>query len=216
MMRLHSTLMRVTTAATIAAVMLATVFAAPREEAQAQDYLTEVGTALAGWTAPYTDFAEKGQEIIDDFTVIFDTTWMGEWLADLDAMDGVAASLGAISLPSDADASLVSLIDEISSNVPDQTQAAREGMDNIAGDSGAALTAAYGELADTTDQIAAAAALVQSAGGDVPEPSSSGNAGLATGSSTPAATFALLALLAIALVGGARLATERVATKRQS
>ena len=208
-MRLHSTVMRAVTAATIAAVMLATVFAAPREEAQAQDYLTAVGTALGAWTAPYTDFAEKGQEIIDDFTVIFDMAWMAEWQADLDAMDAVAASLAAISLPSDANADLVALIDEIAANVPDQTQAARDGMDNIAGDSGASLTAAYGALGDTTEQIAAAAALVQSAGGTV-EPSSTGNAGLAAESSTPAATFALLALLAIALVGGARVATERV------
>ena len=209
-MRLHSNLMRITTAATIASLLLATVLIAPRQEAQAQDYLADLGTALGAFSGPYADFAEKGEEIVDDFTVIFDAAWMAVWQGDLAAFNDIASALGAMSLPSDADSSLTALIAEIASDIPGQTEAAQAGMDGIAGDAGASLTAAYRALGATAAKVAEAAALVQSAGGTV-EPSSTGNAGLVGESSTSTATLALFALVAIALVGGARLATQRIA-----
>ena len=208
LMRLHLTLVRVIAVAMIGVLTLTFTLATPRSEVQAQDYLAQLGTAFGAWSGPYADFAEKGEEIVEDFTVIFDMAWMAEWQGDLAAFNDVAAALGAMSLPSDADSTLAALIAEIAADVPGQTEAAQDGMDDIAGDAGASLTAAYTALGATAAKVAEAAALVQAAGGTV-EPSSTGNAGLIGESSTSAATLALLALFAIALVGGARLATER-------
>ncbi len=207
-MRLQTPLMRAAVIGMIAALTLATL-AVPRSEAQAQDYLTELGTALGGWAAPYADFAEKGEEIIDDFTVIFNADWMAVWQGDLASFDSVASAVGAVTLPSDADAALAALIAEIAADVPDQTAAAQTGMDDIATDAGASLTAAYTALGGSDLKVTEAIALVEAAGGTV-APGGTGNAGLAAAaSSSSAATFAVLALFALALVGGARLVVVR-------
>ena len=207
-MRLQTPLMRAAVIGMIAVLTLATLVV-PRSEAQAQDYLTELGTALGVWAAPYADFAEKGQELLDDITVIFNTEWQDVWSGDLASFDSVASAIGAVSLPSDADAALAALIAEIAEDVPDQTAAAQAGMDDISGDSGAALTAAYTALGGSDLKVTEAIALVEAAGGTV-APGGTGNAGLAAAAgSSSAATFAVLALFALALVGGARLVVVR-------
>ncbi len=83
-------------------------------------------------------------------------------------------------------------------------------MNNIASDNGAALTAAYGALAETDAKVNGSIALVQAAGGSV-APGDTGNAGIAAQqSSTEATSLAAFALVALLLVGGARVATARI------
>jgi hypothetical protein len=200
------------------AVLTLAALAVPRSEAQAQDYLTELGTALGGWAAPYADFAEKGEELVDDVAVIFNPDWMAVWQGDLASFDSVASAIGAVTLPSDADAALAALIAEIAGDVPDQTAAVQTGMDDITVNSGASLTAGYIALSGSDLKVTEAIALVEASGGTVAPgdtgtvaPSDTGNAGLAAAAgSSSAATFGVLALFAFALVGGARLVVVRL------
>ncbi|MEX1022399.1 MAG: hypothetical protein WD058_04555 [Dehalococcoidia bacterium] len=162
-------------------------------------------SAIATWNAAHADFATKGEEIIADFTIIFDTAWMGEWQADLANMDAAAAAMGA-AVPTGT-AAADALLTSVAGATAAATVAAQAGMDNIAGDSGASLTAAYSALGGIDADVQEASALLQAAGAP-PAPADSGNAGL-----TPEGTSLVLVLMAI---GGtaAVLASGRFATAR--
>jgi hypothetical protein len=204
-MRIQTPLMRAAVIGMIAVLTLA-VLAVPRSEAQAQDYLTELGTALGGWATPYADFAEKGQELLDDVTVVFNTEWQDVWSGDLAAFDSVAAAVGAVSLPSDADATLAGLVGEIATDTSAETATIQTAMDDLDAD---AIAAGYAAIGAIDAKVTEAIALVEASGGTV-APGDTGNAGLAAAAgSNSAATFGVLALFALALVGGARLVVVR-------
>ncbi len=149
---------------------------------------TAQAQTISDWDAAYADLLKKGQEIIDTSGIAaLDATFQAEYAADLDVLDGVGAAVGG----------------DLAAAVSAATEAIREGMAALATDAGASLTTASEALAVVNTQIQAAL------GAGVAAPAT-GNAGLLVQhGGTSLWQIMSLVLLALATVGGARLATAR-------
>lgn len=169
------------------AALLAVVvmLAAPAGLASAQEGVSE-------WNAAYAAFAAKGQEIVDDFTVLFDPAWVAEWEADVDAMVAAAQAMAAAG------------IIDIAADVAAAAENARQGAENLVADQGTQLTAAYETFGELNAQVEEATA------GMAVAPAPTGSAGLLDGSGgAPSALILVMAAFTALLLAAGRLATAR-------